>query len=79
MAADLSLNLFLAEEAEVEYFCPRRATAVHSVAVNRTPNLPIERRTFTTELLSPQGRGVIRGARGHNRPVAKILGVAEET
>jgi len=29
-----------------EHSCPRSAMAVHSVAVDRTPNLPIERRTL---------------------------------
>jgi len=30
-----------------ECSCPRSATAIHSVAVDRTPNLPIERRTLS--------------------------------
>jgi len=34
--------LLLAEAAEMERPCPRSATGIHSVAVDRTPNFPVE-------------------------------------
>jgi len=37
----------------VERSCPMGATALYSVSVNWTHNLPIERRNFTTELSPP--------------------------
>ena len=46
-----------------ERSCPRGATALHSVSVNWTHNLPTERRNSTTELLPPQ-RNLIRQCLG---------------
>jgi len=46
--------------------CPRGATALHSVAVNWTHNLPTERRNATTELLSHQ-RNLLRQSLGVRR------------
>jgi len=46
-----------------EWSCPRGATALHSVSVNWTHNLPIERRNSTTELSPPQ-RNLLRQCLG---------------
>jgi len=46
--------------------CPRGATALHSVAVNWTHNLPTERQNATTELLPPQ-RNLLRQSLGVRR------------
>jgi len=37
---------FFAGAVEVNAHCPRSATTIYLVAVDRTPNLPIERWTF---------------------------------
>jgi len=47
LAAGQSLNCASCWGDWGERSCPRSATAIHSVAVDRTPNLPIRRRTLT--------------------------------
>ena len=44
--AGWSLNCASWQDGWGEHSCPRSATAIDSVAVDRTPNLPIERRTL---------------------------------
>ena len=57
LAAGRSLNCASCRGDWGERSFPRSTTAIHSVAVDRTPNLPIERLTLCTELsLSPMKR-----------------------
>ena len=46
LVTDRSLNCASCRGGWGEHSCPRSATAIHSMTVDRTPNLPIERQTL---------------------------------
>ena len=60
LAAGRSLNFASCWGGWGERSCTRNVTAMYSTAVARTPNFPVERRTFTTELSSPHSLWLMR-------------------